>query len=595
VPRRRLALSLFLAALGLAAPRTIAATAAGRTWYVDAVHGDDVRDGTSEPQAFRTLGRALSDRGSLKAGDTVRMKAGLYRERVRAQRSGNPDRPIRIQAFGNGEVVLDGSAEVTGWTLASGEIYRARIGWKPTAVVVDGRPLIPEASETTLAEGRFAYDAAAGSLAVWCPGGGSPASRTVGVVADDDQQIALFLDHASHVVVEGLSVRFAGGSGIAITGDDVRIERCNVGWNGKHGIVVFSWGDVAAADARIVRNEIHHNMLRNWPRGRYKWGGWGTGASSQGTPGAVFEGNVVYRNNGEGLLAYLGKGGTVFRGNVVHDNWSVNIYVDNQPNARIEGNFIYAEPPDPRDLTNNGDDKPGDGVCMKRLRPTGIMTADEKYGPNPTARLSDVTIANNVVVNCLRGINHYGQAPGSGLKNVKVLHNTIVVPDKQLPGEPPATGIAIPYNGGNNAGSVYRNNIVYATNPETMLLWSDATSSVEKFLGLQMDHNLWFHATRAKPFHWGEDGRRGDYTLAEWQALPGLIHGTGDVFADPLLANPGSLDAEGERPRPGSPAVDRGVDAGIVLDYSGAPRPANGRFDLGAFEVGSAPARASQP
>src|SRR5262249_2746254 len=152
----------------------------------------DARDGTSEAQAFRTLGRALSGRGALKGGDTVRIKAGLYRERVRAERSGTADRPIRIQAFGNGEVVLDGSAEVAGWTLAAGEVYRAKIGWKPTAVVVDGRALIPEASEATLAEGRFAYDAAGGSLAVWCPGGGSPAARTVGVVADDDQQIALF-------------------------------------------------------------------------------------------------------------------------------------------------------------------------------------------------------------------------------------------------------------------------------------------------------------------------------------------------------------------------------------------------------------------
>jgi hypothetical protein len=566
---------------------------AGRVFHVDAANGNDGNDGLAEARAFRTIGRAIGGTSApVGPADTVRIKAGLYRERLRIYKSGTASAPIVIGAYGNGPVVIDASEDVRGWTAFSGQVYRARPGFRPTAVVVDDQPLFPEFSAGALAEGRWYYNAATGDLYLRVPGGGSPSTHDVGVVKDDAYEDALYLDGASYLTLYGLTVRFAGGHGITVIGDDVRVERSQILFNGNSGITANAYGSVASANLQVVRNEVYHNFLRNWPRGRYKFGGWGPGVGST-TPNALYQGNVVHKNGGEGLLSYIGPGGTVVRDNVVYDNWSVNIYVDNQPNALVENNLVYCTTPDPQDLYHNEDPEPGDNQSLKRLRAEGIMTADENYSLSPPANLRDVTIQNNVIINCRRGVQHYGAATGSGLKNVRVLHNTIVVPSGGIAGETTFAGISIPYNGGNNVGSIYRNNVVYAPGPAggpdlvTYVLQSETDSGApDLFQGVTLDHNLWFHAGNAYPFLWGP---RYDsaYSHAEWLALGGSAHGAGDVYADPGLVSPGALDAPSKRlASVGSPAVDAGIDVGVRLDYDFCARPIGSGYDLGAFELG---------
>ncbi|HWX25720.1 MAG TPA: hypothetical protein VN083_11780, partial [Vicinamibacteria bacterium] len=95
----------------------------GTTYYVDATGGNDSNNGKSLSSAFKTIGKALGQ--SLKPGDTVLIKAGLYRERTLVQNSGNSTSPIMIGALGDGPVVIDASNAVTGWALSSGEVYKA--------------------------------------------------------------------------------------------------------------------------------------------------------------------------------------------------------------------------------------------------------------------------------------------------------------------------------------------------------------------------------------------------------------------------------------------------------------------------------------
>jgi hypothetical protein len=565
----------------------------GRTFYVDGAHGSDGGDGRSEPSAFRTLGRALAESAApIQPGDLVLVKAGLYRERFIIRKRGSPEAPIVVSAAGDGEVIVDASAQMANWAPVSGQTYRVKPGFAVTAVVVDQRPLLPEASVASLVEGRFHYDASSGDLYLWCPGGGDPGGHDVGVVRDDEYQDAIGLNDASDVTLYGLTVRFAGGHGISVLGDRVRIEKCRALFNGKAGINVFGYGSTESANVAIVGNEIYQNVLRNWPRGRYKLGGWSMGAVSNGTPGILFQGNVSHRNGGEGLGAYAGRGGAVFRDNLVYDNWSVNIYVDNQPHGVVESNLVYCHTPDPSDLHGNGDPDPSDGRNERRLRAVGIMTADEKYSRTPPANLSDILVANNLILNCRRGFDHYAQASGSGLKRVRVLHNTIVVPDADGPDEA-YVGMRLPWNAGHNADSVIENNVVYATAPGTYVLsGGDADrGTADTFAGLRLDHNLWFHAHHARPFHWGPDGSRYDLSHSDWAALPGAAHGEGDETADPRLR-----DAVGFTPAdlapidPSSPGVDRGIDAGIPEDYSHRRRPAGGGFDMGAWELDPAEA-----
>jgi hypothetical protein len=170
---------------------------------------------------------------------------------------------------------------------------------------------------------------------------------------------------------------------------------------------------------------------------------------------------------------------------------------------------------------------------------------------------------------------------------VTVFHNTIVAPAHLVEGEGPIAGISIPFGGGNNAGAVFRDNIVFASHSETFLLYGGEMPAGDGgFAGLTFDHNLWFHAARARAFHWGPDGAaRADLTHAEWVARSAGRAGVGDVLAPPRFRQAGNYaDPQGMRLLPVSPAIDAGVDTGVTEDFSGTPRGGAGMPDLGAFE-----------
>lgn len=63
------------------------------------------------------------------AGDTCYIRAGTYRETVTPAYSGSSGSPIKFEAYNGETVTIDGSDTITGWTLYSGSVYRASIGW----------------------------------------------------------------------------------------------------------------------------------------------------------------------------------------------------------------------------------------------------------------------------------------------------------------------------------------------------------------------------------------------------------------------------------------------------------------------------------
>ena len=71
------------------------------------------------------------------------------------------------------------------------------------------------------------------------------------------------------------------------------------------------------------------------------------------------------------------------------------------------------------------------------------------------------------------------------------------------------------------------------------------------------------------------------YTLF-WNNAEIGITGTHPIFGDPLFADPAGMDYH---IRPGSPAVDRGIDAGVTVDVDGDPRPQGARPDIGIDEI----------
>jgi hypothetical protein len=544
----------------------------GTVFYVDGKNGNDNNNGLTEGTAWKTIGKALEN-GSPGPGDTIRIRAGVYRERIWIQGGqGTAEHRARIGPYGDGEVIIDCSDPLTSeWSQYSGNIYRASYPYPVTAVVVDEEPYFPEFSVETVNKGKYYIDTTNHYLYLYVKSGGSPATHTVGVIRDEQYINGITIQNKHYITLYGLTIKFAPSLGISILGNYVTVEKCNVKFNGKTGIGLYGYETTSSTGCVIAENHVYHNFMRNWPRGRYKWGSWGMGLVSNGCPNTTFIGNIAHKNGGEGLGAFGGANGIVFRDNISYDNWSVNIYFDNAYNGTIDRNLVYSHEPNLRDLYNNQDPNPSDGRCARRLRPEGIMTADEDYGIG--ANFRNTTITNNIIIGCRRGITHYAKAAGSGLKNVTIAFNTIIVPNAQGLGEK-IGGIYVPYNSGNNSNTIFRNNIVYASHSDTYLLGSDSTS----FNGLTFSHNIWYHAKKATPFLWG-----GSYNFNTWRYLGGGDQGVGSFTFDPLLTDVTGYTADAVRPFIGSPAIKSGIPIlTITQDYAG-----NNRLNpptIGAYE-----------
>ncbi|MBN1672293.1 MAG: DUF1565 domain-containing protein [Kiritimatiellae bacterium] len=91
----------------------------------------------------------------------------------------------------------------------------------------------------------------------------------------------------------------------------------------------------------------------------------------------------------------------------------------------------------------------------------------------------------------------------------------------------------------------------------------------------RLDHNL-YHAAGANP-SWQHDGMT--YTrFSEYRAAAGEAE---SIYADPKL-----VSQTDPRPRPGSPAIDKGAALPEVrADIEGVARPQGAGWDIGAYEV----------
>ena len=273
--------------------------------------------------------------------------------------------------------------------------------------------------------------------------------------------------------------------------------------------------------------------------------------AGKASDGTVLENNEIYGSGAEGITLHADSKNCRYSHNVVHDNTSVNIYLDSISNTLVDGNLVYMTLPASADTI-------------------GIMLADESY-PNVTAPvLTDITITNNVVLNCESGIRFWdGDFPGqSALKNVLIANNTVL--DNAT--------TAIKWDEGPHQNTRVVNNI-FAGHSASQLLLLQANSTS----GVALDHNLWLLDGVAEPFLWGDT----TYDHAGW--VTATSQGTGDVLGDPLLVGTWALPVSNLELSATSPAIDKGVAlAQVTADFDGAARPPGGGVDIGAFEFGAA-------
>ena len=102
---------------------------ANATNYYISTDGNDANTGTSQAQAWKTIGRMTQSIFSLQPGDQILFKrGGTYSGKLEIPLSGTAAQPITIGAFGSGNTpIISGGVAATGWTVHQGNIWKATV------------------------------------------------------------------------------------------------------------------------------------------------------------------------------------------------------------------------------------------------------------------------------------------------------------------------------------------------------------------------------------------------------------------------------------------------------------------------------------
>ncbi len=355
---------------------------------------------------------------------------------------------------------------------------------------------------------------------------------------------------------------------IDITGANVTLQNLEVAYSGKFCVSTRGTGD------RIVNSKIHDcwsagiwawapsNVIEgntvwraadsnycggasgsrecngNW-EGAIAWGD--TSPPGNKSPNTIVRRNTVFNNSGEGLLCMQTDYATI-EDNVVYDNWAMNIDLDQCSYTTVQRNFAY--------FSNDtrwwrGGTYPDYNISLSNEGNDGYSVVQH-----------DVKVLNNVVASSGPNIGYWSDpvVNGAALVNYLIANNTVIGTGSSAP-----LYISAPNSGGAHSNTRIVNNIFVKS--------SGNMATVPTTTGLTFDHNLW--------------------SLTP----PTSVRGTGDIVANPLLADPnhtrlpGQVSSAWYAPTASSPAIDRGVSiAGVLDDFLKVIRPRGLAFDIGAFE-----------
>lgn len=336
----------------------------------------------------------------------------------------------------------------------------------------------------------------------------------------------------AYQVVSNLTVVNSQKRGVSIwEAHDVEVKNMIVHDSAYGGIIAAASSLGIIHDIWIHDNIVYDNVLNN--ASHTADGGWDAGIGIGAARNVVVENNISYQNQGEGIGCYMTDNCAV-SSNTIHDNYSVDLYIDNDTNSRFEKNLIY---------TTGLNQYYREGYPAR-----GITMANEdyrsQYGTNNPSE--NDTIANNIVVGDRTGFDYGSYGIGGGLQQTTVTNNTFVN----------TAGPAISIAADAHSGSYIQNNIVSDSNGTT--LFYGAAS------GITFRNNLWNGGSA------------------------GAAAGAGDVNADPKFTIGSGMIASNYALQDISPAIDAAIAQNAPLsDYAGTSRPQGFGYDIGAYEYTS--------
>jgi hypothetical protein len=594
----------------------------GKTVYVDAVNGNDARDGLTFATSKKTISSAL---GIMAAGDTMLLAGGLYRERPNFDAlTGTAAKPITIASYGRGtgRPIIDGGVKPNTWTKYTAQ-GQTRVWQTSTSGLADftsasvrgvyvnsgtsedalkevyhgqldsyGGTMPPTQTQANITDssGNWYYDT--GTKTLYADfgstlGTGDPNLADVSLVVSAHEPLITLTGGAKYLSFVGLAMRCGSWHAIYSEAGRITIDRCDLKFNGGGGAAL----EGSTGYNTVTRTRIWMNVLDNWPRfnNHNSGGGWPGGLSFDSQSNTLSEGNVIYRNGGEGQVFYDTLSGhtgvnNLSRHNVVFDNFSVNFYVDNIQGVTIEECFGFNHPKDLSTtfpgLPSNYDD-PG-----RRLVPILLSLADEPSSSwNGSANLNNITVRNNIFAGSKHQFLDYDDGTGGhGLKSCSITNNTFIQTDPEV-ADDEAFGWRHMADSDHSANSVIENN-VFVTN-QAVDRFADILIGGTTYTGILLDYNCYsgpgvfdsaatdglsLAAWRSAISPWDAHSRNVDAQLtsvAEFTA----------TYQTKLV-----YDWSKAKPLAGSPVTGAGLDlsASYARDFTGATRPA-GAFDLGAI------------
>ncbi|WP_298866154.1 right-handed parallel beta-helix repeat-containing protein [uncultured Gimesia sp.] len=335
-----------------------------------------------------------------------------------------------------------------------------------------------------------------------------------------------------HIRIQGLTIQNSNASGITAWGPGSRVHDIQVIGNSIHNCQLsgfyagFNQLSNPVRDILVEGNTIKDCVQSNNKTTHTSWSfGLGAGLSKNVT----IRKNIVSRCYGEGIGLYLSDHG-VIEDNTVHDNFSVNLYLDNTTNTRVNRNLVYST---------------HDKKFYRFNHPaSGIQIANENY-PGRSNPSSHNVITNNILINNYVAFYYGSYQRGGGLRQTLFANNTAYGSTGPL--------LSINADKGHQDSRII-NNIFHQVEGAKI---TDVQGSTDQ---IKFRNNLW-------------------YGGAPHQA----VKGTSDIYTDPLFINGGSNKAKGCKLRKNSPARNAGIKAKEVdQDFGGNQR--HNKIDLGAWQ-----------
>jgi parallel beta-helix repeat protein len=257
-----------------------------------------------------------------------------------------------------------------------------------------------------------------------------------------------------YITVENIEVKNSNGMCVYLGGQYNTLKSLSVHDCANMGIYTDGQNNI------IDSNTVYLTNLEN--KARSKSSGWGSAVKVKvGGQNITIQNNNIYNNYGEGIAVTRGVGALV-RGNTLRDNYAVNIYIDNSKDVIVEKNFSYCTP-------NSGFEKTTGNAAH------AIGMGEESYS-GWGAQLANITIKNNILAFCYKGVSYFGaDVSGGGLDNVLVANNTIYGST--------STAISLEKETAKTRNTKFVNNIV--GQPQNKLAWISGPD------GISFQNNYW--------------------------------------------------------------------------------------------------------